>query len=166
MRRQDNKPERTETGLVRGRLCLRAFDKQGVELWKESGANLVVNSGYEFITKILAELSGPYIAQIAVGENGDPAQASDTSLTNPEMFGFTTVSYPYARAIRFDFQIAYSDCAGKTIREFGLITSDGRLFARKIRSEPIEKTTHFSIVGKWELYILDGVMEDNWIQGW
>jgi hypothetical protein len=38
------------------------------------------------------------------------------------------------------------------IREFGLLTADGRLFSRKTR-EAIDKTAHMSIVGAWDINV-------------
>jgi hypothetical protein len=40
---------------------------------------------------------------------------------------------------------------GKAIMEFGLICTDGTLFARKNRAKAIEKDSDISLEGKWRI---------------
>jgi hypothetical protein len=42
-----------------------------------------------------------------------------------------------------------SEANGMAIREFGLLTANGTLFARRIRANPIYKESDISIEGEW-----------------
>ena len=50
----------------------------------------------------------------------------------------------------FSFTIGKAEANGKKIREFGLLCSDGTLFARKTRGV-IEKADDIEIVGTWTI---------------
>jgi hypothetical protein len=138
---------------ITGSLCLCAYNRQGVELWKETGHNLVVESGYNIIAKALSGVSDMCIAKVAVGTNGNEAKKDDVSITDAVIFNISNIEYPYSNAVRFHFKIGYSDCVGMQIHEFGLLTSGNQLFSRRVREQPIEKTNHFSIAGRWDIMI-------------
>lgn len=143
---------RTKDTLNRptGKLTLRAYDIDGVELWQTTENNLIVTTGYNALLEALTGVEGAKIAQIAVGTNGFTPAESDTKITDPVYFDIESVEFPAPSTARFSLSMGYTDAVGMTIREFGLYTADGRLFSRKVR-EPIEKTRFMSLVVAWEI---------------
>lgn len=133
-----------------GTLHIRVYDKYGVEAWQTSESNLIVATGYDAAAQALAGVEGARIAKIAIGTNGTSPVESDTKITDPLYFEIKSIECPAPAAVRFTFSIGYTDAVDMTIREFGLIAADGRLFSRKVR-EPIEKTQFMSIVVVWEI---------------
>lgn len=133
-----------------GTLHLRAFDKSGKEMWSDTGKNLIVASGYTAAAEALAGVSGAKIVSVAVGTNGEPPADTDTSIQNAVVLQVQSVEYPQPGTIRFNFTIGYNAAPGMNIREFGLLTEDGRLFSRKTR-EILEKSQYLTIVGMWEI---------------
>jgi hypothetical protein len=51
--------------------------------------------------------------------------------------------------VQVNWKLLVSEANGKAIREFGLLTEDGTLFARRIRANPIYKESDISIEGEW-----------------
>lgn len=143
---------RTKDTLNRptGKLTLRVYDISGVELWQTTENNLIVDTGYNAAAEALAGVAGAKIAKIAVGTNGTAPTGSDAEITAPIYFDIKSIEYPTPATVRFNFSMGYTDAVGTTICEFGLFTSDGRLFSRKVRA-PIEKTRYMSLVVAWEI---------------
>ena len=135
-----------------GTLHLWALDDQGHELWHISASNLIVASGYQATAQALAGVEAARIARVAVGTNGTEPVESDTSTTNAVTVDISRVEYPQPTTVRFHFTVGYNDAVGMSIREFGLLLTDGRLFSRKVRTA-IEKTQYMSIVGMWDINI-------------
>lgn len=135
---------------IDGVLHLIAYDQQGRELWSLRQSNQIVNGAYEIAAEALAGLPNAAISKVAAGTNGTEPTESDTSITDPTIVDVQTVEYPAPDTVRFNFTFGYMDAAGKSIAEFGLLTIDGRLFARKVR-QPIEKTEYMIIKGSWEI---------------
>ena len=104
----------------------------------------------EIAAEALAGLPNAAISKVAAGTNGTAPTENDTSITDPTIVDVQTVEYPAPDTVRFNFTFGYMDAAGKSIAEFGLLTTDGRLFARKVR-QPIEKTEYMTIKGSWEI---------------
>lgn len=135
---------------ISGVLSLRAFNKKGDEVWNDTGRNLIVASGYAAAAAALAGVPGAKIASVAVGTNGEAPAAADTTIKNAVILPVQSVEYPASGTVRFNFTIGYDDAPGMNIREFGLITADGRLFSRKVR-EILEKSQYLTISGMWEI---------------
>jgi len=142
-------------GHITGILRLHAYNEQNKLLWKTSSHNLIVASGYWSVAKALGGIPNTSIAKVAIGTNGNPTQESDSQITNAVLIDIQSIEYPKIVTVRFHFEIGYSDAVGMNIREFGLLTQDGKLFSRKVR-EVIEKTQQFRIVGIWDINICDG----------
>ena len=124
----------------------------GVTAYLTNGNNPLGIGGYEAAAEALAGVAGAAIARVAVGTSGTEPTEGDTALTDAVSVAIQSVEYPAAGTVRFNFSIGYDVAVGKTIREFGLLTADGRLFSRKVR-EGIEKTEAMSIVGRWDIII-------------
>jgi hypothetical protein len=139
-----------ETAAPRGTLCLRVY-KNGrlVESWEDR--NLIVNLTREALAHLL---SGTFdgdnlkITHVHFGTNGSPPDGEDNHIENPYQKA-VVVLHPAADKAKIDFSLDYSEAIGLAIHEFGLITVDGSLFARKTREYPLIKDKDISIVGEW-----------------
>lgn len=136
------------TGVFR----LIAFDDQGNQLWEYEDANLVVTVGRTSLATLLgsAVLANKHVDKISFGDNGADPLISDTVITNPFDKAVAGVTYPAAGSVQFDFTLELSENNGVTIREFGLKSQDGTLFARKTRA-PIEKDNTIRLEGSWTI---------------
>lgn len=132
-----------------GKLRLTAYDNEGRELWQDSGNNLIVQTGYEALSDCLAGNTNAAMSHVEIGTRGNTPVFSDTALTDPVRI-HAEISSRGAEGVRLDFTIGYSMANGMPIREFGIITKDGRLFSRRVRAA-IEKTDAMTIVGQWDI---------------
>lgn len=133
-----------------GRLYLRGYNQKGEEIWRSNDKNLIVASGYTAAAEALAGIAGAKITAVAVGTNGTEPTPEDTAIRNAVVIPILSVEYPAPATVRFNFTIGYNDANGINIREFGLLTADGRLFSRRVR-EALEKTQYLTISGAWEI---------------
>jgi hypothetical protein len=122
-----------------------------VDVWEDD--NLIVDLPREEVALAIAQ-GGNILAvtDIAVGTNGDPPQGTDESITNAFVKPLLNVSRPTPTSVKCEFTILGSDANGMTIREFGLLRSDGTLFARRVRGA-IEKDPDLEIDGDWTIYV-------------
>jgi hypothetical protein len=94
--------------------------------------------------------SAKVINRIGFGTNGTAPTPSDTALTSGYVKSVGAVTYPGAGQVRFAWSLAGSEANGKTLREFGLVCTDGTLFSRKVRGA-IEKESDISLTGTWTI---------------
>lgn len=93
------------------------------------------------------------VTKVAVGSNGTTPTGQDQTITNAFTKPLLQVSRPSAMVVLCTFQILSSDANGLAIREFGLLRSDGSLYARRTRGgKVIEKDSDIEIDGEWTLY--------------
>ena len=143
---------------IRGILRYKVF-KNGVLIEDVERKNLIVNGASEVMAKLVAGVfSGRNITKIAFGENDALPDESDTEIQNPFTKNVSAISYPSPGEVQFDWGLTKYEANGKSIYEFGLLTDDGTLFARRIREDedgnpagPINKENDISIVGQWTL---------------
>lgn len=135
-----------------GTLHLKAFDRDGLEVWQSTDKNLIVASGYNAAAGALAGAPGAKITAVAVGTNGTEPTPEDTAIRNAVIIPIQSVEYPAPATVRFNFIIGYDTANGVNIREFGLLTADGRLFSRRVR-DVLEKSQYLTISGMWEIKI-------------
>ena len=116
--------------------------------------NLVVTLGKTNLCKLMGgDAAGEKISQIAVGEGtATPAVGDVGPLTNEFKKAFTGVTYPDANSVLFAWELTTAEGNGMNITEFGLLNDSDILCARKTRAA-IVKTSAFSIVGSWKIYI-------------
>lgn len=133
----------------RGLLHLIAYNLQGRELWRDNGYNLIVRTGYEALADCFTGNANAPISHIEIGTRGDMPVPTDAKITDPVRIE-ATITSKGAAGFRLDFTIGYTMANGVAIREFGIVTKDGRLFSRKVRAA-IEKTDAMTIVGQWDI---------------
>jgi hypothetical protein len=120
---------------------------------QESSHNLVVNSGLTAIADLLRGITtGREIADIGFGTNGTPTVATTTALTDPYLKPFTLISQPSPGRLEIDWSLELTEANGMDIREFGLLSANGTLIARKNR-DLLQKTSALTLQGKWIILI-------------
>lgn len=137
---------------IRGTLHLTAYDHRGYELWRAEDHNQIVAGAYPIVAQAIGGAANAKISKVAAGTSGNPPVEGDTTISDPTVVNIQSVEYPRPGVVRFNFTFGYYDAVGKSVCEFGLLSADGRLFARKVRT-PIDKSKYMSIVGVWEITI-------------
>ena len=134
----------------RGMFLLRVY-KQGLLIETYEDHNLIVNWTRDAFARLL---SGSFdgadleITHIAVGTNGTPPVGANTDITDPYLKP-VVVTHPAPGKAKIHWTLGYNECQGMAIHEFGLITVNGSLFARKTRESPLHKAGDISIDGEW-----------------
>ena len=134
---------------VHGFLHLVAYDAEGCKIWRDNGHNMIVQTGYAALADCFTGNPKAAISHIEVGTRGDQPAPTDERITEPVRID-ATITSKGAAGFRLDFTIGYTMAIGMQIREFGIMTKDGRLFSRRVRAA-IEKTQHMTIVGQWDV---------------
>lgn len=139
---------------ITGTFKLSVFDASGALLSCYEDANLVVDSGKTGLALMLAgnalASSGQkIITNIGFGSNGVAPVNTDTALTGLFSKTVDAMSLATSTILQVDWTLDLTENNGATIREFGLLTDDGTLFARKVRGTDIVKTSDIRLVGSW-----------------
>lgn len=113
--------------------------------------NLVVDTSKLILSRLAGgeDLSLWAVSKIGFGSNGTKPVAGNATLTSPFIKALGSVSYPNNRSVAFIFTLEASEANDKQISEFGLLSGNRTLFARKIRNEPLPKTNEISLSGQW-----------------
>ena len=115
--------------------------------------NLVVSVGREKVSKLLANDGvGNYISAVAVGTSVVEPTIADTAITDPFTKNVTGYSYPATGSVQFNWTLELTEANGKAISEYGLMTQDGTLFARKTRGT-VNKESDVKIEGEWTIIV-------------
>jgi len=124
--------------------------RSGVLVEEHEDSNLIVNEArIQMACLVAGEGAGRHIAGIAFGTNGTLPNAADKTITNQYARPVEGFSYPAMGQVQFDWQLPVTENNGLAILEFGLLTEDGTLFARRVRSVPINKEADISLEGQW-----------------
>ena len=135
---------------MRGDFELKVYRK-GVLIERAVEENLILNRAKVLMAHAAKnEAGGVFVNRIAFGTSSIPADPDDTALTSAYVKNIGGHTYPASGQIKFDWTLSGAEANGKTIREFGLMLSDGSLFARKVRGG-IEKDDDISLVGSWTI---------------
>ena len=138
---------------------------QIVEEYREN--NMIMTQGRVSVARLFAGLEGGAGKFIGVGSGDAEPNPEQTGLSNQYLVQANKISFVNPQVdneimswvesatptpnVRFDFVIGQGDANGLGIREFGLFSADGTMFARRVRSggKPIEKDTDLTIEGYW-----------------
>ena len=118
--------------------------------------NIITDIGYNSVAKMLAGEQNLHIDRIIIGENYAPPAATDTVNTisdNQLVLPFSSIEHPDEFSVRFNFRIFGHVGNGISMVEFGLLTADGRLFSRLVRTQIIEKSDQVEILGGYIINI-------------
>lgn len=120
-----------------------------IESWRDD--NMIMLDARDALARLIAgEGAGKVITRIGVGTNGSGPTPDDTALTGAFIKSIQGFEYPAGGRVQFNWRLETAEANGMVIREFGLITADATLFARKTRA-PIEKADDISIDGAWTI---------------
>jgi hypothetical protein len=134
---------------LKGTLRYTVF-KNGVPVEQFEDSNLIVTGArIQMAHLITGDVSGRSISYISVGTNGDTPTVSDTEITGAFTKAVDGFEYPANGQAQINWKLLVSEANGMAIREFGLFTDDGALFARRIRANPLYKESDISIEGEW-----------------
>jgi hypothetical protein len=139
-----------ETKLI-GIFSLNIHDKNGKIIESFQEKNLIVTKGRENMSKLISASGNSYfVDEIGFGTDGTTPTAGDLVLTGSTTKAFDSITYPDPNSVEFNWSLGLSEANGMAIAEFGLISNNGDLFARKSRSV-INKESDFSITGTWKI---------------
>lgn len=142
-----------EEFLLKGIFSMKVF-KNGVLIDELTENNLIVNGARDQVARLIAgNVIGRNIKKIAFGTNGTAPDVSDTAITNQYTRDVSGFSYPAMGQVQIDWELPVTENNGMAIMEFGLLTEDGTLFARRIRANPIYKESDISIEGHWTIVL-------------
>jgi Flp pilus assembly protein TadG len=143
MQLRDEVPDRPT-----GRLICRAY-RNGVLIDTLDDANLVVTASKQIQCNALGNTSGWTITQMGFGTNGTNPALTDTALTGQYAKAFDSVTFPATNQVQFNFSLGVNEANGLSIQEFGLLTTNGKLFARKVRLAALVKQSDITLSGSW-----------------
>ncbi|MDR3353938.1 MAG: hypothetical protein LBO21_02725 [Synergistaceae bacterium] len=141
--------------------------RHGKVIEESNERNMIMTLGRVAVARLFKGLQGGHGFSVGVGENGDPPNPDQVGLLNPALVMASPVEFARAEVndgitswipcpnptpnVRFNFLFDSLTANGKAIREFGLMTYDHVLFARRVRSsgKPIEKDRDLTIEGYW-----------------
>jgi len=113
--------------------------------------NLVVNNGRQIVTQLLGQaLASKKLSQISFGTNGTQPVGTNTAITGAFTKNLGAVTYPTVSSVRFAWSLGSAEGNGLAIRELGIRSVDGTLFARKVR-EVINKNADIILNGYWQI---------------
>lgn len=149
-----------DTATMQGRLRInvyRLIEGRKIPIDRFVDNNLIVSSGYQLITFLLAGEPGNHkITKIAVGENGTAPDASDVGpLLNQFLKPIDSYNFLADNIVQFNISIDTGEANGLQIAEFGLFSEDEQLFARKIRLPAIPKDSDIIIEGDWTIWVFE-----------
>jgi len=138
-------------------------EKRLIEVIEDN--NLIVNDARDQMAHLIAgDTADRSIKQIGFGLSSTEPTVDDTSLTNPFLKDVDGFEYPtvykdsegnehpiFGGQVQFNWSLALSEGNGKAIKEFGLFTKNGKLFARRVRVSPINKESDISLEGSWTI---------------
>lgn len=125
-------------------------DGRIIEVFEE--ANLIVDGSKQTHARLLGgDVVNRSVSKFGVGTNGTAPAAGNSSLTGAFVKAVDSVSYPASNQVRFEFSLSISEANGMAIREFGLLTGAGALYARKVRSSALNKAADLALSGSWTI---------------
>lgn len=116
---------------------------------------MILDAYYDALRSLLASADpGKRITHIGFGVGLVSVQPSDTALTAAYTKPLTSVERDAVdpRRLRCHYRLERGEAVGLAISEIGLLTADGTLIARKVRS-PIEKTADLELGDYWEIQV-------------
>jgi len=151
-----------------------AIDSQG---WITLDHNLVVNNGRQVIANLIggrdhtANVSSSkwIVSKVSFGSFDQAPRFDDTTLSPQPREGFTggentipinsagdtfkqisAVDWPQPYLVRFEIELGLEEANGYLIREMGLFTTGGDLFARKT-TVPVSKRESYGLSWLWRI---------------
>jgi hypothetical protein len=121
-----------------------------IECFQEK--NLVVIGSQPTHAALLGgNVSNNSVTKMGFGTNGTAPVFGNTTLTGQYVNAIVSTTYPVSNEVSFQFQLGNTDAGadGMAISEFGLLTTAGVLYARKVRATPLNFNSDISLTGSW-----------------
>lgn len=149
-----------DDGYLRGRLRIGVFkivEGRKIRVDGFNDDNLIVMSGKQLMTFLLAGEPGNHtITKFGVGENTtEPAEGDVAPLLNQFDKDLDSYQFLADNIVQFTLSVDTGEANGLDIAEFGLLSTDGQLFARKLRLPPIPKDSDIIIEGDWTIWVFE-----------
>jgi len=112
---------------------------------------MVVNSGRALIARLLAGEGQIPITRIGFGSGSTPAADDDTALENPLLTKSIADIQAVNGSLEVSWALAAGELTGKPIQEFALYASDGTLFAREVKANPVILDENMSLESTWRI---------------
>lgn len=114
--------------------------------------NLIVDNSRTIHAKLLGgSFANQPVTQFGVGTNGTAPASGNTALSGAFLKAVDSVTFPAAGQVQFAFSLASGEANGMAILEFGLLTANNTLYARRVRSSALNKASDISISGTWTI---------------
>lgn len=124
--------------------------QNGIIIERYCDDNLIVNGARNQAARLFAgDGINRTIAKIAFGTNGIDPVVGDTAITNAFVKDVAGFEFPDMGQIQTNWILHTNENNGMAIMEFGLLSVDGTLLCRKVRTKPINKEADISIEGSW-----------------
>lgn len=119
----------------------------------DTGGNLVVAGHGPIQAALLSgNGAGKNLAQIGFGSNTAVPVPGNTDLSADAYFKpLDGISFPAANQIAVAFSLGLFEALGISLSEYGLLTSDGTLYARRVRISPLLKDSSIQLTGTWTI---------------
>lgn len=143
-----------DSNKLTGIFHLEVKNKQGEVVNSVTEKNVIVNDAKIALASLISDgsASQKVVKHFAVGTSVTTATAADTQLGNKvHQNDIVSYDYPEAGQVRFNWELGFNEANGYDIAEFGLICSDGTLFAHRVRSSTVFKSDDLSFSGTWTI---------------
>lgn len=125
--------------------------RNGILIEDYQDNNLIVDVARTAMAALVSgEGAVKVINRIGFGTDGNGPNPSDIALNTAYTKLISGHIYPGVGQVQFNWSLTTAEANGIAIREFGLICTDGSLFARKTRGV-VTKEGDMSIDGSWTL---------------
>jgi len=121
-----------------------------IERFKEKNL-IVIGSQPTHAALLGGNVTNNSVTKMGFGTNGTTPIFGNTTLTGQYQNAIVAATYPLSNQVSFQFQLGNTDpgADGMAISEFGLFTTAGILYARKVRATPLNFNSDISLTGSW-----------------
>ena len=135
-----------------GEFHLVGRDKSGNIVFDFTEHNMIVVGAKNSLARLFSNpvQDAKVVTKIGGGTAGDGPSPDDVALTGSYSMNIEGYTYPASGQVTFNWTLGYGEANGMEIKEFGLLTTDGTLFARKTRGL-IVKDEDLSLQGSWTI---------------
>jgi hypothetical protein len=125
--------------------------KSGTLISTQQTHNLVVNSGLNLLRDALDTGTISPLTRIGFGASATPVTPTNTSLFDEIFRTNITAKIPGHKTLTCQYFLDETTANGQTLKEVGLFTTDGTLYARVLLNTPIPKTELIVATFSWTL---------------
>jgi hypothetical protein len=125
--------------------------RDGVLIEHTWDANIVVsNARLAHAQLVGGAVIGNSITQIGFGSSSAAPALGNTGLSvDAYIKSVDQITYPFPNQVAFDISLAEVEANGIVLAEYGLLLGNGGLYARRVRSAPLNKDASVRIAATW-----------------